>query len=101
VVGSGHKPIGVIAFSDIQDILYDPSLRNLVIAEDLMQPLALTVSPDLPLSEALAMMDEANVHSVAVVEGEELSGLLTRRDVYSTLHRAFAHIDAEANENGS
>ncbi len=101
VVASGLKPIGVIAFSDIQDILYDPSLRNLVIAEDLMQPMNLTVTPDLPLSEALNMMDEAHVHSVAVVDKEQLVGLLTRRDVYSTLHRAFAHLDAEASEEKS
>ena len=40
-------------------------------------------------------------YSVAVVEKESLAGLLTRRDVYSTLHRAFAHIDAEAKEEGS
>lgn len=93
VVGSEQKPLGVIAFSDIQDILYDPSLRNLVIAEDLMHPLKLSVSPDLALSEALNKMDQEGVHSVAVVEGEQLAGLLTRRDVYSTLHRAFAKID--------
>jgi Kef-type K+ transport system membrane component KefB/CBS domain-containing protein len=98
VVGAGFKPIGMIAFSDIQDILYDPSLRNLVIAEDLMQPLSLSVSPELALSEALQLMDDAHVHSVAVIEGERLAGLLTRRDVYSTLHRAFAHIDAESKE---
>ena len=101
VVGSELKPIGVITFSDIQDILYDPSLRNLVIAEDLMQPLSLTVTPDLPLSEALNMMDEAHVHSVAVVEDDQLAGLLTRRDIYSTLHRAFAHLDAEASQEKS
>ena len=93
MVGSEQKPLGVIAFSDIQDILYDPSLRNLVIAEDLMRPLKLSVSPDLALSEALNRMDEEGVHSVAVVEGEQLAGLLTRRDVYSTLHRAFAKMD--------
>ena len=97
VVNSDHKPVGVIAFSDIQDILYDPSLRNLVIAEDLMQPLTLTFEPDVALSLALDQMDAGGVHSVAVVEDGHLAGMLSRRDVYSTLHRAFAHMDAEAN----
>jgi CBS domain-containing protein len=96
VVNSEHKPVGVIAFSDIQDILYDPSLRNLVIAEDLMQPLLVTFTPELPLSEALVRMDAESVHSVAVVEDGHLAGMLSRRDVYSTLHRAFADMDAEA-----
>jgi len=72
-----------------------------VIAEDLMQPLKLTVGPDVALSEALNMMDEDGVHSVAVVEEDQLVGLLTRRDVYSTLHRAFAQLDAEASEGKS
>ena len=47
------------------------------------------------------MMDEAHVHSVAVVEEDRLASLLTRRDVYSSHHRAFAHIDAVINEESS
>ena len=82
--------VGVISFSDTKDILYDPHLRDLVIAEDLAQPVAEPLVPDLPLQEALKRLDDMHVHSWPVVEGGRLVGMLKRRDVYSTLHRAFA-----------
>lgn len=81
--------IGMISFADIKDILYDPTLRTLVIAEDLMQPLEEPVPPELPLRQALALMDSRRVHSVPVCEGRRLLGMLRRSDAYSTLHRQF------------
>ncbi len=81
--------LGLISFNDIKDILYDPTLRTLVIAEDLMQPLSEPVGPDLPVRQALALMDSRHVHSVPVVEERRLLGMLKRSDVYATLHRAF------------
>ena len=81
--------LGVISFNDLKEIIYDPHLRTLVIAEDLMQPVLRPVPPDLPLRQALEQMDARHIHSVPVVEEGRLLGMLRRKDVYSTLHRAF------------
>lgn len=80
--------LGVISFNDIKDIIYDPHLRNLVIAEDLMKPLEDPVGPEFPLRRALELMDARHVHSIPVVEKGRLIGMIKRKDAYSTLHRA-------------
>jgi Kef-type K+ transport system membrane component KefB/CBS domain-containing protein len=90
VVDESEALVGVISFSETKDILYDPSLRDLVIAEDLAQPVCEPLVPNLSLQEALRRMDAMHVHSWPVVEDGRLVGMLKRRDVYSTLHRAFA-----------
>jgi len=89
VTDAAGNLIGMISYADIKDILYDPTLRTLVIAEDLMQPLEEPVPPDLPLRQALALMDARRVHSMPVCGERRLLGMLRRSDVYSTLHRAF------------
>ncbi|MAF66108.1 MAG: hypothetical protein CMJ84_10695 [Planctomycetes bacterium] len=103
VVDETDTLVGVISFSDTKDILYDPSLRDLVIAEDLAQPVTAPLIPDLSLQEALQRLDEMHVHSWPVVEDGRLVGMLKRRDVYSTLHRAFAsgRVSGAADEGGS
>lgn len=79
---------GVISFQELKDVLYDPTVRNLVIAEDLMGPLPAIVEPQTPLDVVLNHMDRTGAHSWPVVEDGRLAGMLNRRDVYSTLHKA-------------
>ncbi len=40
-----------------------------------------TLSPELPVSAALALMNEQNVSGIPIVEGGKLAGILTRRDL--------------------
>ncbi|MEE9218393.1 MAG: CBS domain-containing protein [Acidobacteriota bacterium] len=57
-----------------QTILEDP-LENL-------HPLnPLVVAPDTPIEQAIRLMKQANQGSVFVVEGNELAGILTERDL--------------------
>jgi Kef-type K+ transport system membrane component KefB/CBS domain-containing protein len=90
--------LGLISFNDIKDILYDQTLRTLVIADDLMQPATEPVPPELPLRQALALMDARHVHSMPVVDERKLVGMLRRKDVYSTLRRAFKTAEKESGQ---
>lgn len=47
----------------------------------------LSVSPDLPLTSAIALMQQSRFGCLPVVEGEELVGILTRSDLVDTLQR--------------
>ena len=46
-----------------------------------------TVSPDMPLAEAVPIMAEKDIGSLLVVEYGDLCGILTFREVILTLHR--------------
>src|SRR5262245_3259246 len=46
---------------------------------------AVTVGPDVPLAQAAAMMADARIGSLPVVERERLVGILTERDLLNTL----------------
>jgi len=45
-----------------------------------------TVTPDTPLSHAVAMMAEQDIGSVVVMEYGELVGMLTFREVINRVH---------------
>ncbi len=47
----------------------------------------LSVSPDRPLTEAIALMQQSRFGCLPVVEGQELVGILTRSDLVDTLQR--------------
>jgi len=81
---------GVIHFSDVRDVLYDPSLRDLVTAIDLADTSSPVVSPGTPLTELLGLFHEANVAALPVCEREgsrRVIGLVEQRDLLKTLHK--------------
>jgi CBS domain-containing protein len=46
-----------------------------------------TVTPDAPLSEAIALMDDNDIGAVVVMEGGEVVGMLTFREVIAILSK--------------
>ena len=46
----------------------------------------LTVPPDAPVTELLAVLAERNVGAAVVVDGERLAGIVSERDVVRHLH---------------
>jgi len=81
---------GVIHFSDVRDVIYDPSLRDLVTAIDLADTDSPVVSPDMALAELLGLFHEANVAALPVCEREgsrRVIGLVEQRDLLNALHR--------------
>lgn len=55
--------------------------------EEVMSPLTFSVSPDTPLRDAAALMEQKRVHRLLVMESESLVGILTAWDIV----RAVAH----------
>ena len=81
--------VGVIHFSDVRDIIYDPSLTALVTAVDLADPDSDPVPQDLPLREALDRFREQNVGALPVIdhaESKRVVGLVEQRDLLRALH---------------
>ena len=51
------------------------------VAEDVMSRPVITVAPDAPLQDAVGLMLEKEINSLAVAEGGEIRGLLKRDDI--------------------
>jgi len=76
--------VGLIAFPEIRDSLYDESIRNLIIAKDLASSPKITVSTETALDQALEKFSLKDVDFIPVVNSEgpgKLVGILTQRDV--------------------
>ncbi|MDV6014484.1 CBS domain-containing protein [Haloechinothrix sp. LS1_15] len=58
-----------------------------------------TVSPDTTVTELLALLAEHNVGAMVVVDGDEVSGIVSERDVVRRLHeRGAPLLDAPVSE---
>ncbi|MDJ0866477.1 MAG: cation:proton antiporter [Myxococcota bacterium] len=79
--------VGTISYDEVKNALYDPVLRDLVIARDLAEEAPDPLEGDDTLAEALERMDRHQVHAWPVVEQERLLGLVRRQDVYALLRR--------------
>jgi len=83
--------VGVIHFSDVRDVIYDPTLRGLVTAIDLADTNSPIVDMDMPLTELLKTFHDANVAVLPVRDkpgSRKVVGLVEQRDLLNALHRA-------------
>jgi CBS domain-containing protein len=87
VVDAQDRFKGVISYEEVKNTLYDPSLRDLVVAEDLTSDIGGPLEPESSLADALEIMDRNHVHSWPVVEGERLLGMVSRTDLYSLMRK--------------
>lgn len=94
VVDSDGALLGVITIAGLKASLGHPSLTNLLVAYDLMEPVRLSVLATTPLGEALEQMRTHDTDYLPVVEEDSsseqrprLAGLLERRSVEQTLSR--------------
>ena len=87
---------GVVSYDEVKNALYDPALRDLVIADDLMTPVEDPLAPDDSLQSALERMDTHGVHCWPVVEDERLAGLVRRADLYSLMRKGLPREGGEA-----
>ncbi len=82
VVISAGKPVGIITERDIlkRVILEERDPRS-TFCQDIMSKPLITVRPDTPLSEALAIMRRNGIRRLPVVEKGELVGIVTEKDI--------------------
>lgn len=89
VVYEDGEFMGVIHFSDIRDVIYDPTLSRLVTAVDLVDPDSATVPMDMTLTDLLDVFTGQNVGVLPVVErggSKQIVGVVEQRDLLRALH---------------
>lgn len=89
VVQEDGEFVGVIHFSDVRGVIYDPALSTLVTAIDLADPDSTVVPADMRLSELLNVFTTENVGVLPVVERAQdrhVVGIVEQRDLFRALH---------------
>lgn len=95
VVDDQHNFVGMINYTEIRNLLFDPSLSNLLVAKDLVSSAHHSIPPDTPLREALkTFQKKRNISYFPVIAPEQpkkLLGILSQNDVLA----AFRRLDLE------
>jgi CBS domain-containing protein len=91
VVNDQDELVGVIKYTDIADALYDPILRNLVVADEMTTQRYLKLTPEDTLESAMAALkDHPNDAYLFVVDkdnSKKLVGVVRRNDLLSVQMR--------------
>ena len=91
VVDDQHNFIGMINYTEIRNLLFDPSLSDLLVARDLASSAQHSIPPDTPLREALkTFQKKRNISYFPVTDPQEpkkLLGILSQNDVLSAFRR--------------
>jgi CBS domain-containing protein len=87
VVDANGQFKGVISYEEVKNTLYDPVLRDLVIAEDLTSSIEDALEPETGLAAALEILDRHRVQSWPVVQADRLLGIVRRTDIYAMMRR--------------
>ncbi len=112
VLNPNKEMVGIVCESDIIDQtkrFHGPAVVNLmgyivflesgkrfekelkkitgVVARDIMTSPVKTVTPDTPVEEIATLMAEHNVHSIPVLEGRTLVGIIGKKDIVRSMAR--------------
>jgi Kef-type K+ transport system membrane component KefB len=91
VVDDSNHFIGVIDYTEIRNLLFEPALVPLVVAGDLTTAVSYCLRPDQPLREALEVLQlHRNVSYFPVVDPEDsqkLVGILNQNDLLAAFRR--------------
>ncbi|NOQ50621.1 MAG: CBS domain-containing protein [Desulfuromonadaceae bacterium] len=91
VVDDEHNFVGIINYTEIRNLLFDPSLSGLLVAKDLVSSAHHSIPPDTPLREALkTLQKKRNISYFPVIDPEKpkiLLGILSQNDVLSAFRR--------------
>jgi CBS domain-containing protein len=91
VVDENNWFVGVIDYTEIRNLLFEPALVPLVVAGDLTTTASYCLKPDQPLREALKILQlHRNVSYFPVVDSDDaqkLVGILNQNDVLAAFRR--------------
>ena len=91
VVDDGNHFIGMIDYTEIRNLLFEPALVPLVVAGDLTSSAQYCLRPDQPLREALKILQlHRNISYFPVVDPDDpqkLVGILNQNDVLAAFRR--------------
>ena len=89
VVDGDQQLVGVIHFSDVRGLIYDPFLSHLMTAADLASTDLRAVPADMPAREVLSLFHDGDVGSLPVVQdavSRNVVGIIEQRDLLRALH---------------
>ncbi len=91
VVDADGRFVGMIDYTEIRNLLFEPGLANLVVASDLARKPPVAFFPDQSLREALDLLkNHRNVSYfpvIAPVEPDRLLGILSQNDLIAAFRR--------------
>ncbi len=91
VVDEADNFVGMIDYTEIRNLLFEPSLSRLIVASDLVTSPQHSVSPDQPLREVLKVLElNRNISYFPVVDpaqSDRLIGILSQNDVLAAFRR--------------
>lgn len=90
-IAEGHKLMGVLSYSDLLKISYadvnevDDTVASIVYdmftIPQIMAKVLVTVPPSSTIKEVTEVLAKQSFHSIPIVEGEELVGIVTTTDL--------------------
>lgn len=103
IVDAGQRVVGVLSESDLlaheavavaagAEDAREAARQRAHTAGDACSRPALTIGPDVPLRQAAALLRDADVSRLVVLEGDQLVGVLSRHDVLKALARSPAQL---------
>ena len=91
VVDDADRFVGMINFTEIRNLLFEPSLANLVVASDLASEPKVAFTPNQSLREALDLLNRHRqiTYFPVVADGEpdRLLGILSQNDLVAAFRR--------------
>jgi CIC family chloride channel protein len=89
VVNQAGKTTGILSINDIREVMFEESVRHLIVAQDVATPNVVRVFRVTSLQEALDKMVLLNVDELPVVKKEtpdEIVAMISKRDIISYYH---------------
>ena len=99
VVESGGRLCGIVSDRDVRRGLGQATIRDMQeqesggmylgprVASDIMTPVVHTIGVNSPVRQALALMLDHRVHSLPVIEGDTIVGIVTQTDFVKAIAR--------------
>ncbi len=88
VVDRANQLVGIIRYTDLRDVLFDPELGALVRADDIALPPPLVLDPEEKLKDIWTRIGQVQDDTVPVVSSGTLVGVLRPRDVFRLVVKA-------------
>ena len=89
VVDLEGRMSGILSINDIREVMFEASVRHLIVAKDVATPNVVRVFGENSLQEALDKMVLLNVDELPVVQEEapdEIVAMISKRDIIGYYH---------------
>ena len=88
VVDANNHLVGIIRYTDLRDVLFDPELGSLVRADDIALPPVMALDPEERLKDIWGRIGAVHDDTIPVVKDGVLVGVLRPRDVFRLVVKA-------------